>query len=60
VLVDHNELAQAVPGAGDMPIVEILDHHRLGNMPTVTAARKSASSVSCGLPVSTRQPVSAA
>ena len=34
VLVDHNELAQAVPGAGDMPVVEILDHHRLGNMPT--------------------------
>ena len=34
VLVDHNELAQAVPGAGDLPVVEILDHHRLGNMPT--------------------------
>jgi manganese-dependent inorganic pyrophosphatase len=34
VLVDHNELAQAVPGAADMPVVEILDHHRLGNMPT--------------------------
>ena len=34
VLVDHNELSQAVPGAADLPIVEILDHHRLGNMPT--------------------------
>lgn len=34
VLVDHNELSQAVPGAADIPIVEILDHHRLGNMPT--------------------------
>ena len=34
VLVDHNELAQAVPGAADLPVVEILDHHRLGNMPT--------------------------
>jgi len=34
VLVDHNELSQAVPGASELPIVEILDHHRLGNMPT--------------------------
>jgi manganese-dependent inorganic pyrophosphatase len=34
VLVDHNELSQAVPGASEIPIVEILDHHRLGNMPT--------------------------
>ncbi|MBU3665493.1 MAG: putative manganese-dependent inorganic diphosphatase [Chthoniobacterales bacterium] len=34
VLVDHNELSQAVPGASEVPIVEILDHHRLGNMPT--------------------------
>jgi manganese-dependent inorganic pyrophosphatase len=34
ILVDHNELSQAVPGATDLPIVEILDHHRLGNMPT--------------------------
>lgn len=34
ILVDHNELSQAVPGAGEVPIVEILDHHRLGNMPT--------------------------
>jgi manganese-dependent inorganic pyrophosphatase len=34
ILVDHNELSQAVPGAAEVPIVEILDHHRLGNMPT--------------------------
>lgn len=34
VLVDHNELSQAVPGATDVPVAEILDHHRLGNMPT--------------------------
>ena len=34
ILVDHNELSQAVPGAADLPILEILDHHRLGNMPT--------------------------
>ncbi|KAA5543848.1 putative manganese-dependent inorganic diphosphatase [Roseiconus nitratireducens] len=30
VLVDHNELAQAVPGADEATIVEVLDHHRLG------------------------------
>ncbi len=30
VLVDHNELTQAVAGAEDAEIVEVLDHHRLG------------------------------
>ena len=30
ILVDHNELAQAVRGAACVPIVEILDHHKLG------------------------------
>ena len=30
ILVDHNELAQAVRGADKVPIVEILDHHKLG------------------------------
>ncbi|MEO1618783.1 MAG: putative manganese-dependent inorganic diphosphatase, partial [Planctomycetota bacterium] len=30
VLVDHNELAQAVPGAEESKIIEVLDHHRLG------------------------------
>ncbi len=30
VLVDHNELAQAVPGAEEATIIEVLDHHRLG------------------------------
>jgi manganese-dependent inorganic pyrophosphatase len=34
ILVDHNELSQAVPGAGELPVVEILDHHRLGNSHT--------------------------
>jgi manganese-dependent inorganic pyrophosphatase len=31
ILVDHNELTQAVPGADQVQIVEIIDHHRLGN-----------------------------
>jgi len=30
ILVDHNELSQAVNGAGKVRIVEILDHHRIG------------------------------
>ena len=30
VLVDHNELGQAVSGAEEAEIVEVLDHHRLG------------------------------
>jgi manganese-dependent inorganic pyrophosphatase len=30
ILVDHNELSQAVRGADKVPIVEILDHHKLG------------------------------
>jgi manganese-dependent inorganic pyrophosphatase len=34
VLVDHNELTQAVPGADEADIVAVLDHHRLGNAPT--------------------------
>lgn len=31
ILVDHNELSQAVNGADEVNIVEIIDHHRLGN-----------------------------
>ena len=35
VLVDHNELSQAVSGAQEAEILEIIDHHRLGNTPTL-------------------------
>lgn len=34
ILVDHNEISQAVAGADKVPIVEILDHHRLGGFST--------------------------
>jgi manganese-dependent inorganic pyrophosphatase len=34
VLVDHNELTQAVPGAEEVTISEIIDHHRLGSLHT--------------------------
>lgn len=34
VLVDHNEMTQAVAGAEEVTITEILDHHRLGSLST--------------------------
>jgi manganese-dependent inorganic pyrophosphatase len=34
ILVDHNELTQAVDGAELVPIAEIVDHHRIGAPPT--------------------------
>ena len=34
ILVDHNELSQAVQGADEVEIIEIIDHHRLGAMAT--------------------------
>ncbi len=34
ILVDHNELSQAVAGADAVPIIEILDHHRIGGYST--------------------------
>lgn len=34
ILVDHNELSQAVEGAEFAEIVEIVDHHRLGTIKT--------------------------
>jgi manganese-dependent inorganic pyrophosphatase len=34
VMVDHNELDQAVKGAEEVEIIEIMDHHRIGITPT--------------------------
>jgi manganese-dependent inorganic pyrophosphatase len=34
ILVDHNELSQAVRGADQVEILEIIDHHRLGALTT--------------------------
>ena len=31
ILVDHNEPAQAVPGVEGVEILEVIDHHKLGN-----------------------------
>lgn len=35
ILVDHNEKSQAVEGIEEADIVEIIDHHRLGNIETM-------------------------
>jgi len=35
ILVDHNELSQAVQGADEVEIIEIIDHHRIGALTTV-------------------------
>lgn len=35
ILVDHNERSQAIDGIEEAEIVEIIDHHRLGNMETM-------------------------
>jgi manganese-dependent inorganic pyrophosphatase len=34
ILVDHNELSQAVEGADNYRILEVIDHHRLGSLST--------------------------
>ncbi len=35
ILVDHNEISQAVDGIEDAEIFEIIDHHRVGDISTV-------------------------
>lgn len=35
ILVDHNEKSQAVDGLEEAEIIEIIDHHRLGNIETM-------------------------
>jgi manganese-dependent inorganic pyrophosphatase len=39
ILVDHNEAQQAVAGIEEAELVEILDHHRLGNLATSAPIR---------------------
>lgn len=36
ILVDHNEKSQAVDGLETAEILEIIDHHRIGNLETLT------------------------
>lgn len=41
ILVDHNEAQQSVSALEEAELIEILDHHRLGNPPTNTAIKFS-------------------
>ncbi len=34
ILVDHNEVGQALASLDEAELIEVLDHHRLGNAPT--------------------------
>ncbi|MBO7147261.1 MAG: putative manganese-dependent inorganic diphosphatase [Lentisphaeria bacterium] len=34
ILVDHNEVEQSLPGVEEIPVIEVVDHHRIGMMPT--------------------------
>ena len=36
ILVDHNEKTQAVDGIGGADILEIIDHHRIGSLETMS------------------------
>lgn len=36
ILVDHNEKTQAVEGVDEAEILEIIDHHRLGSLETIS------------------------
>lgn len=35
ILVDHNEISQGIPGLEEIPVVEVVDHHRIGMKPTM-------------------------
>ncbi len=45
ILVDHNEVGQAVDGIENAEILEIIDHHRLGGMKTAYPIRFNAQPV---------------
>ena len=34
ILVDHNEPEQSLPGIEEIPVIEVVDHHRIGMRPT--------------------------
>ncbi len=35
ILVDHNEISQGIPGLEEIPVIEVVDHHRIGMKPTL-------------------------
>lgn len=45
ILVDHNEVAQGIPGLEEIPVIEVVDHHRIGMKPTVEPIKFTADAV---------------
>lgn len=42
ILVDHNETAQGIPGLEEIPVVEVVDHHRIAIRPTADPIKVTA------------------
>lgn len=42
ILVDHNETAQGIAGLDELPILEVVDHHRIAIRPTVEPIKYTA------------------
>ncbi|MBR0196851.1 MAG: DHH family phosphoesterase [Kiritimatiellae bacterium] len=42
ILVDHNEIEQGIPGLEELPVVEVVDHHRIAFAPTKEPIRYTA------------------
>ena len=42
ILVDHNETAQGIPGLEELPVIEVVDHHRIAFAPTREPIRYTA------------------
>jgi manganese-dependent inorganic pyrophosphatase len=42
ILVDHNETAQGIPGVEELPVVEVVDHHRIAFSPTTDPIKYTA------------------
>lgn len=47
ILVDHNEKSQAVDGINDAVLLEIIDHHKLGHVETLTPVNFRNQPVGC-------------
>jgi manganese-dependent inorganic pyrophosphatase len=42
ILVDHNETAQGIPRSDEIPVIEVVDHHRVSFSPTAEPIRYTA------------------
>ena len=47
ILVDHNEMDQAVEGVDEAEVVEIIDHHKLGTVETIRPVKVRNEPVGC-------------